>query len=383
MARRLAALAAVFWGCLLGAPKAAAHALGESYLFLKIRNDSLQVRFQAAVQDLDMELGLDADRDGRVSATEVESSIERIRQLTESNISVGTQDASYRLEPAGHTTVELPIGRFVELAWESRDIGVLPDALILEYNLFFDRDPNHRMLVVVEENERTAFVSASEEVFLVFGPDERRQELELATVRGRSVLPRFIALGVHHIAFGLDHILFLVALVLPSVLVRRENGWKPSPNFRTSLAFVVGVVTLFTIAHSATLSAAAFRIMELPSRLVESVIALSVMLAGLNNFFPMVRERAWLVVFVFGLFHGFGFASVLDHLVFNRSALFVPLLGFNLGVELGQVAIILVVFPLLFLMRRHPFYRTVVLRGGSALIVAVAGYWFVQRAFGG
>jgi hypothetical protein len=366
----------------LAGAQAFAHSLGESYLFLRIRNDGFTGRFQATVQDLDLEIGLDADRDGKVSTAEVEGSIPRIRALFLEGFRAGHGQTAYPIDCTGHGTLDLPIGRYVEIAFRSDNTGILPDVLWLEYRLFFESDPDHRALLVVEENERTGFASAAEEVFLVFSPDEWRQELELAAVRARSAFLRFLALGVHHIAIGVDHILFLVALVLPSVLVRRDARWLPTPGFRPALIFVVGVVTLFTVAHSVTLSAAAFRVIELPPRLVESVIALSVALAAVNNFFPMVRERTWLVVFGFGLFHGLGFASVLGHLVFNRSSLLVPLLGFNFGVELGQLAIILLVFPLLYLMRRQKFYVPWVVRGGSSIIAVIAIVWLVQRAFG-
>lgn len=360
---------------------ALAHAPGESYLFLRIRNDGLEVRFQAMVQDLDVELRLDADHDGRVSQAEAEAGLDRVEELFVRRASVGTEAAPFRLRRTGHAFLDLPIGRYLELQFVSEGTGPLPERLLINYRLFFERDPKHRMLLVVEENQRTGFKTATDEVFMVFGPEDPCQELDLGAVREQSKLGRFVGLGVHHIAIGADHILFLVALLLPSVLVRQNGGWRPAPGFRPALGFVIGVVTLFTLAHSLTLSAAAFRVVELPSRLVESVIALSVALAAVNNLFPVVRERTWVVVFAFGLFHGFGFASVLGHLVFNRSALLVPLLGFNLGVELGQLTLILLVFPVLYALRRRSFYVPRVVHLGSVAIALVAMVWFVQRAF--
>jgi hypothetical protein len=129
-----------------------------------------------------------------------------------------------------------------------------------------------------------------------------------------------------------------------------------------------------------TLSLAALGFVSLPSRLVESVIALSVVLAALNNIVPFLREDRWLAAFVLGLMHGFGFSSTLTDLGLSRDALFVPLVGFNLGVEVGQMGFVLVVVPLLFWARTRARYVRFVLQGGSLAIAFVALLWLVERA---
>lgn len=142
------------------------------------------------------------------------------------------------------------------------------------------------------------------------------------------------------------------------------------------------MVTAFTVAHSITLSLAALSVVTLPSRLVESVIALSVALAAANNLRPVVARRRWLVALGFGLIHGFGFASVLADLGLPSESLLLSLMGFNLGVELGQLAIVSGFLPLAFLLRRTPFYRRVVFIGGSLVALAVSLVWFFERATG-
>jgi len=134
------------------------------------------------------------------------------------------------------------------------------------------------------------------------------------------------------------------------------------------------------VAHSITLSLAALGVISLPSRLVESAIAASVVLAALNNLLPVVGGRRWVVAFAFGLIHGFGFASVLAELGLPRDALVLALVGFNLGVEGGQLTIVAAFLPLAYLMRASWFYRRVVLAGGSIAIVAIAMVWLLERA---
>jgi len=118
---------------------------------------------------------------------------------------------------------------------------------------------------------------------------------------------------------------------------------------------------------------------SLPSRLVESAIAASVVLAALNNLIPLVGGRRWVVAFAFGLIHGFGFASVLAELGLPRDALVLALVGFNLGVEAGQLAIVAAFLPLAYFLRASWFYRRVVLSGGSTAIVAIAMIWLLER----
>lgn len=142
------------------------------------------------------------------------------------------------------------------------------------------------------------------------------------------------------------------------------------------------VVTAFTLAHSLTLSLAMLGWVSAPSRLVESTIAFTVVLGALNNVYPIVTERRWLVAFVFGLVHGFGFASVLRDLGLESGSLALSLFGFNVGVELGQLMIVLVFVPVIYWLRETFFYRRVFMPAGSLLIAAIASYWFISRAFG-
>ena len=173
-------------------------------------------------------------------------------------------------------------------------------------------------------------------------------------------------------------------LALPIVLVKAGPAWQPAPAVGPSLYSLVKIVTVFTIAHSITLLLASLEIITLPSRLVESIIALSIILVGLNNIFGRSHNTSLIVILLLGLFHGLGFASVMGELPFRIAELrnfILIILGFNLGVELGQLLILLVVFPLLFALRRMPWYSAVVVKGGSIVLILIASYWFIERAF--
>ena len=140
------------------------------------------------------------------------------------------------------------------------------------------------------------------------------------------------------------------------------------------------VVTAFTVAHSITLALAVFDVVDPPSRWVESAIAASVVLAALNNLRPVISESRWKLTFVFGLVHGFGFARALKDAGLAQGALVAPLVGFNVGVEIGQLCIVALVLPLAWSLRGTRTYRGA-FAGGSLAIAGVAGLWLVQRAF--
>jgi hypothetical protein len=186
-------------------------------------------------------------------------------------------------------------------------------------------------------------------------------------------LSTFVREGIWHIWIGIDHILFLVCLILPAVWTR---GRRDKP-LREVCVEVFEIVTAFTLAHSITLIISAVGLFTLPSRYVETAIALSVVAAALNNVVRVVDAR-WAVAFSLGLLHGFGFSSVLIDLGLPSRELIGALLGFNVGVELGQAAIVIALLPVLYLIRNTLAYRTLLFAGSGAVAV-IASIWTYQR----
>jgi hypothetical protein len=262
-------------------------------------------------------------------------------------------------------------GGYVVLYLTAACPGPAP-TLTVTYNLLFELDSQHRGLLNLQRGDRTST--------LVFSPD-RRTVQEGSTSPQSNAFTSYVREGVWHIWSGYDHILFLLALLLPSVLRRTAARWRPAPRFRTAFMNVLKTVTAFTVAHSITLTCAALGVISVPSRLVESTIAASVAIAALNNLVPLFRERTWPVAFVFGLVHGLGFANVLFELGLPSGALYAALIGFNVGVELGQLVIVAAFLPLAFALRPTWIYSRLLLVGGSVCIVLMAAGWFVERAF--
>lgn len=190
-----------------------------------------------------------------------------------------------------------------------------------------------------------------------------------------------VSLGMEHIFIGTDHILFVLVLLLPAVMLfSATRGWEPVPTISAGLWRVLKIATMFTLAHSITLTLGGLQIIELPSKLVETVIALSIIATALHNLKPVFANREHLIAFAFGIFHGFGFAGLLSELGVGRGQRLISLLGFNLGVEIGQAFIILLLFPTLAMLRRTAAYPWI-LKIGSMVLGVIAGIWAVERIF--
>lgn len=270
---------------------------------------------------------------------------------------------------------------YQQIYFETSVSGQVPRYLDVRFSPFIELDENHRGGLVLENNTIQGIVDNEQVISALFAEGRSTATVDLYGDPWLVQVWNFVLEGIWHIWIGFDHVLFLVTLLLTAVLVHGPAGWQPVSTFRHALLNLVKVVTLFTIAHSITLGLAMKAWVFLPPRIVESVIALSVLLVALNILKPVVTKAIWVVVFVFGLFHGLGFASVLVELVITQESKIASLIGFNVGVEIGQLAIVAVVFPLLYWLRDKRVYLRIALPGLSLCIAMIGALWFVTRAF--
>jgi hypothetical protein len=370
---RVLALLAMLWSAF-----AHAHKPSDSYLTLTTTPDRAEITAQwdIALRDLEYALGVDGNGDGTITWGELQERQEAVQQYALAHLSIGRADAK-STEPCPLAFNQLLIDEHVDGTYavlRFRAVcAALPQQIAVRYSLLFDVDPNHRGLLDLR--------SARGSQAVVLSP-AAPEFVTSATRSGRAqAIGSFIREGVSHILQGYDHILFLITLLLPAVVLFRNGRWEPHTSLREAALDVAKVVTAFTLAHSLTLSIAVLGWVTLPSRFVESAIAFTVVLGALNNLYPIVTQRRWLAAFVFGLIHGFGFASVLADLGLHGADLGLALLGFNVGVELGQLGIVVLLIPAAYLARTTLFYRRVFMPAGAVLICGLAGYWFVERAF--
>ena len=355
------------------------HQLDQSYAYLKIYDDKITGRFEITLNDLNKALSV--DQDGKPMTKEnLMERIDEVQNYVTENLKFRANNELLTLDFSQVDTMKVKKRVFVLLDFTLLEKATTPDIIDINYSIMFDVDTNHTGMVLIEQFWRGNIFNNERRPALVFSGSNRTQQLDLS---GYSIFSGFIGvvkLGIKHIWLGIDHILFLIALILPAAMIRRERRWEPVKEFRSAFFYVVKIVTLFTVAHTLTLSLASFDVVELPSRLVESVIAISITIAALDILYPIFKKKIAWVVFIFGLFHGFGFASVLSHLGVLGEHMALSLFGFNLGVEIGQVAIILVIFPLLYMIRNYSFFPKVVLKYGAVALIMMSLVWFVERA---
>ncbi len=366
----------------LGSTSSHAHSQGESYVFLELKENAIDGRFEFRYSDLKEKLGVDVMENGTPSLDRLKASAPQVVAYVNQGFSMGPVDgAPYVLQFAEPSLFDAE-GGWAQFNFRIES-GPIPPELSVRYEMGYENDRTHRGLLVLEWGQWPS-PDYRMQMAMVFSASNSSQVLDTQNPPELMTPMRMIWQGILHIWIGIDHILFLLVLALPIVLVKAGPSWQPAPALGPSLFSLFKIVTVFTVAHSITLLLASLEIITLPSRLVESIIALSIILVGLNNVFGRSHNTSLIVILLLGLFHGLGFASVMGELPFRIAELrnfILIILGFNLGVELGQLVILLVVFPVLFALRRMPWYSAVVLKGGSIVLILVASYWFVERAF--
>jgi len=345
------------------------HAISTNYLQLHDSGgESVQATWDLGAADLHWALGLDGNGDGRVVWSEIESRRDAIAALAAANLRIrrnGTVcpvhlDDLLLTQHAGEPSISLqlhatcPAGSHLEVA----------------STLFAQQDASQKTLL-----DATTTVGSFTTVLAPTG---------VAWVAPRSTswlatFLEFVGQGTWHVWIGYDHIAFLLLLLLPSVLRRSPQGWSAAPSGRRAVHDLLIIVTAFTVAHSITLALAATGTARPPVRLIEASIAFSIVAAGVLNLSPGAARWRLALAFGFGLMHGFGFANALAELGARGAHLVPALAGFNVGVELAQLSIVLLVFPALLRARACNFYQLRFMPAMSIAVAMAGAVWFAQR----
>ncbi|WP_274363966.1 HupE/UreJ family protein [Paenibacillus thermotolerans] len=306
-----------------------------------------------------MEVAAEADRngDGVIDADELKTGYESIihpylsKRITVSNNGEALSMVAVKQELPNPNVLRFEFDFPSEQPIEQLSIG---------YDAFFEVAPDHTNIAAFRIGEEQSFQH-------LFSGDNKvwTGRLGEAPLVAETVV-QFVLLGIEHILTGYDHLLFLFALLL----------------IRASFRQTIAIVTSFTVAHSITLALAALNIVSLPSRFVEAFIALSIVYVVIENVFRVkpIKYR-WVLTFIFGLIHGFGFAGALREIGLPKSQEMYALVTFNVGVELGQLAVVCVVLPLLFAIGGRSWYSRMQL-AASCLIGAFGLFWLVSRIAG-
>ena len=347
-----------------------AHKASDSFLYVDM--DASEIRFDIALRDLALLVPLDANGDQRITGQELRAQRTLATQAVENAITLTGEQGVCKLRGLAWGLSSHSDGPYLATQYQvDCPNGELPEQI--EYSLLFDQDSLHRGLVQITSGEAQSLA--------VLAPDRQTVDLAGGAAGPWSTFTTFLREGVIHLLIGLDHMLFLLVLVLPATLIiRRQSNQGTARSFKSRLLQLAGIVTAFTVAHSITLALSALNIVRLPIAWVETGIAFSIAAAALNVAWPFMGRKTWKLAFAFGLIHGFGFASVLGDLTGGVSNLALALAGFNLGVEFGQLGLLIIGFPLLYAMAHVRAYQRFIVPLILMGVGTVSLMWVAERA---
>lgn len=348
------------------ATSALAHNPDTSYSRITITAHEVECKFTYDLNTLQRMTPLDADGDGKISRAELAAATPAIQQFIRQHIylDLNQREADFaKADPptwpdnAGDAIEEKEFGQRLLSFTFRNPVLSLPEDVTITFDFFEQLGGVHTVLGAFACNGRE-----DEVIFTRFEPDYL-YDTGFVTPVGDQIA-QYFKLGVKHIFLGYDHIAFLLALM-----------------FVKRFVDLVKIITAFTVAHTITLALAVLQIVKLPPQLVEIGIAITIMYVAAENLWTKNTQHRWMITFGFGLVHGFGFANVLRELGLPSSGLARSLVSFNLGVEAGQIAIVGVLWPLLWWINRQPWAGRV-RAGTSGVIFLFGAAWFVERVFG-
>ncbi|MWV43871.1 HupE/UreJ family protein [Paenibacillus sp. HJL G12] len=366
--------------------KASAHALSASYTNVVFEKDKTDFAFSLDVISVLENMDVDTNKNGIIEPDELTTNQHKLEEWISDSVVLEMNDREQSgellsLELGKKGDKEVVTWHFVYPAFETGQTISINDGLYsgpsdsAYVNLITSHNGDQVSETVLQGNDRTWSMLLTEQ-------QQEQQLPNTATVPPDQAPPSqpsvthqttgnassgwfsFFKLGMNHILTGYDHLLFLFALLL------RKQSFKQ----------YASIITAFTLAHSITLTLAVLGWISLPSRIVESVIALSICYVALENIFRKeIRYRA-VITFLFGLIHGIGFSDILREMGLPKSHLVVDLISFNVGIECIQLCIVLILLPVLMFIQKKNFFRPAVMYGSFA-ITAMGAFWLVERMF--
>ena len=350
----LARLALALWLTIAVATPAHAHLASDSYLRIELGEDgTIRGQWDIALRDLDVVVGLDADQDGAITWGELRAKKTEVLAYAFGHLALAQGGAECRLVPT-ELMVDYHAGySYAVVPFTAQCIS--HGRLELRYRLLFDIDPSHRGLLTVAAGQEIR----SE----VLTPEHADILIDASPIRLTGQIAEFLRFGFDHILLGYDHLLFIAVLLITAALRRTDgNGWVAIESLGRVMVETTKTLTAFTLAHAIVLTVAVLGALNVPARLVEPAVAVTIMLAAVDNVQPILPRLRWQVAFLFGLIHGLSFASALGPMRLPPLNLALALGSFNLGVEVGQISLALLLVPIVFAVRYESIYHRLVAR---------------------
>jgi len=349
---------------------AAAHPLSTTAVLLDVERQTVTAQVQMPVDRLAVAL----DQPLTAASVLQPATLSTVRDYVHGHLSASDEAGRAWTTTIGASRVEVIDGvdhLVLEAALVPAD-GTVGD-FTLHYDAILDRIVSHRIFVSARQGETGNYTS--------LGMLSWQRQSVPVPAAGPTATSGFLAslqLGVEHIRTGADHLLFLLMLLLPAPVLAQARRWVPRDDPGRASWRVVHVVTAFAVGHSLTLALGAVGLVHLPTRLVEAGIALSVLVAAVHATRPLVRRGEVLIAGTFGLLHGLAFAALVDQQGLGRGSIVVDLLGFNVGIEIAQLLVVVLVMPSLWVLSRTGAYAAIRTTAAGAGVVFAAA-WLMER----
>jgi hypothetical protein len=359
-----------------------AHQTGNSYVNIRQVDDHLAVDLDFYVRDLG-NLLQEVTKPGEPapappSPDQLQALQPRITEVIQRSFKLEIDEQPAPLTFTGQSVTLHNDGLYVRQQYVGPAVDAKAKFVVIRYEFFTQNDKLGRAFLRLVLN--------GDEISSVFDQPNAIQRFAIGETKRSATIFLFAKEGAKHIWEGIDHLLFLLTLLLPGLLLWRHEVTAPTPEnpkpvrgTKEAEIFALKVVTAFTFAHSITLGLATFGLVSLPEKLIESLIAFSIIASAAINLQKKYRINHWQLAFVFGLIHGMGFANGLKELGLSSSYFLETLLAFNVGVELGQLSTVLLVSMPMLLFVRSETAKHRVMTWGSISVLAIATVWLVQR----
>jgi hydrogenase/urease accessory protein HupE len=353
-------LIVVFILTCLSTTQAFSHTFSTDYLILKQNDNSLSGHWLINILDIQNNINLDLNHDSKISWSELKKSREQINYfLLSESFSIASK------APCNTNIDEFQLKNKTEGTFLSLKVNIacstIEKSLMVNATPFLAENPNHKTLLFISNKDKTQS--------FVFDQTHQSQTIDLAR---NNTFIQFFKEGMAHILEGFDHLLFLMTLFLPIIFHSKES-------LKNKTIKVIQLMTVFSIAHSITLGLSWSEWISLPARLTESIIALSVALAGISFFHKKFNDKILIITFLFGLIHGLGFASALTELSLKTSDFFLTLFSFNMGIEVGQLIVILIALPFFFFISQSQIGHRYVAPVLASFVTLCGTGWMIQR----
>ncbi len=360
-----------------------AHSFNESYVYFDVTEDSLSGRIEITLNDLTRIQQQKAAVDEPLKRKAVRRGKQEFHDYFQNRLRLSFDGQPYQIEFNDLTFFKTKVGRFAQFHFDVLGIEKTPTTIEMSYDVLFSNvDPEHRGFALIGSNTRNGMEENEAYITLVFSPGVGSQSLYLNDEPTKDTARAFFERGIWHIWLGPDHLLFLLAVLLSAVM-RNENGrWVPSDNAIASLGRAVRIVTVFATANAVAMLISALAGFRLPVPLTDALVALSVIAIAAGNLSPRFHTHLWKAVIALGLIHGVGHVGVLDTLGADATRQALGVLTFNIGVEIGLLAVVLALFPVFFLLRQLGSYQAIALKGGSVAVIACTVLWLLGSVIG-